>query len=402
MKAEKYIPTSSAVAAKSEWTINHLNDDCLGVIFNKLPYRDRVGIESVCKRWREVSRAKLCMYKMHLIIGEGTIPSLRGSTLEKTKHMLKRILLRRGCYIDEISFRDHIYGDYYNFKPGTIKRIVKCCPKLKHLTIGYNELNDEDWFACNNLETLSIGGYDIDGLRELFHRNKRLRRLELIDTDCGANIFDHLDAGQLEILHILDQNYELTARLVDKLAESLVELNYGSYFQITLPRVRSTLQHIRKLKNLRTLILNFQKVDRPKWTNTQFIVDIVDNCQKLERLVLILRKYQMPYEELDRVFREAPNLKLFVLSSCKKCNYQEDNVKRCNEHPQSGVRNINTVASKSNGAVIITTDTAVIMRRTGRFPSPQVESTYEKRVPQRRTYEEQMWIEHLSNNIGII
>ena len=56
MEAEKCPPTSSAAAAKSELTINDLDDESLGIIFNKLPYRDRVYIESVCKRWRDVSR----------------------------------------------------------------------------------------------------------------------------------------------------------------------------------------------------------------------------------------------------------------------------------------------------------------------------------------------------------
>ena len=364
IKHIKYI--SSATVAKVELTINDLDDDSLGIIFNNLPYRYRMDIENVCKRWRDVLAATWWSYSKHLTIDQDTFPSLHGYTPEKNQKILQKIL-KRGQYLEEIT----ITGvDSQSFKGGTIKQIVGCCPMLKYLNINMLLLNSEDWFACSNLEGLSWRQGCIrsgDKLRELFCRNKRLHRLKIASLrtctytcSCIARIFDHLDPGQLEILHIVESEFEFTAELADKLAESLVELNYEPSYE-PLYEIHH-LQHLSKLKNLRTLMLNFDfiydKID------TQFITDIAKNCKKLEHitlyfhdylwdsdklkniyynlinpnvipllfglscfksLVLIIRSvYKIPY---DSLFREAPNLKFLELCSSynvkRSCNCYE-------------------------------------------------------------------------------
>ena len=385
MEAEKCIPTSSDAAAKGEFTINDLDDDSLGIIFNKLPYRYRAGVEIVCKRWRDVIQANWWSYSKHLTIDKDTdiFPSLYDNTPEKNQHILQKTLERRGKYLEEITFTG---VDSSNFEGGTIKRIIECCPRLKYLSTDMLELNSEDWLACSNLEGLSFqinirndGSGSDNELRQLLGRNKRLRQLKVEYDVCTTRTFDHLDPGQLEILHILISSYfEFTAELADKLAESLVELNYQPFYPPFC--IILYLQHLSKLKNLRTLILNLVYVSEE--VDTQFIVDIAQNCKKLEHitlyifkpsnlnfiwllfelpclksLVLILGEYEIPYEELDRLFRKAPNLKFFVLSSCIGCTYEEGNVKRClicSEYRRRRVRNINSVARQNNEAFIIT------------------------------------------------
>ena len=257
MEAEKCTPTSSTAATKSALTINDLDDDSLGIIFNKLTsYRDRVYIESVCKRWRDVSRANWCSYTKHLVIGKDTdnYPTLFDNFPEKSKNILEKSLQRLGPYLEEISFID----DYYNLEGGTIKRIVESCPNLKHLDIvSVLGLAAKDWFAYSHLEALSV--YDNgDELGELFRKNKRLRQIRITHPRCKLSAFDHLDPGQLEILHIRKATFGLTAELIAKLAESLVELCYVPIMDIS----HYNLHLLSKLKNLRTLILKITCLKR--------------------------------------------------------------------------------------------------------------------------------------------
>ena len=391
MEAEKRIPTSSAAAAKSQITINNLDDDSLAIIFNKLLYRDRVGIESVFKRWRDVSKANWGTYSKHLIIDDdiNIFPSLHNDNPEKNKNILEKVLKRRGRYLEEITIFHCVDGVWQRFEVGTIKRIVECCPKLKRLTTAFQNLNEDDWIACTNLEALSTLGDTslFNGLNELLRRNKRLRQLKVIaDWKFLARDFDHLDPGQLEILLIKNcPKFVFTAELTNKLAESLIALNYANF-----PGVTGGLRHLSKLQNLRSLILNI----KCRQFKTQFIVDIARNCQKLERitlyafvidaynlnfipllfnlpclksLVLILNKYEMPYEELDTLFRKASNLKFFVLSSCAKCKYEDNNINPCDRHLNNLSIHTNKIVSHSNEAVIMTAAQDIRMTIDGRI-----------------------------------
>ena len=98
MNAHKRVPTTSVAAARSELMINDLDDDCLGMIFNKFPYVDRTRIESVCKRWLGVSAANWYSYLKRLRIGEDTSPFLlqRSNTAERNTAQLEKILRRYG------------------------------------------------------------------------------------------------------------------------------------------------------------------------------------------------------------------------------------------------------------------------------------------------------------------
>ena len=375
MEADKFIHTSSAVAEKSELTINDLDDDSLGIIFNKLPCRDRTRIGSVCERWYAVSETNWCTYFKRLKIDKDFLPSYANST--ENESILEEILQRGSPYVEEVNFED---DNSRSFEAGTVKRIVECSPRLKRLTVVRINLNVEDWIACSNLEALSIisnRGCCMFGT--LFCNNKRLRRLEVFgNSSLRPSDFDYLDPGQLEFLLIqYCSNFNFTARLANKLAESLVDLKYDPLHN---PYTRSPegLQYLCMLKNLRNLNL---KLCYARALEIQFIVDIAENCKKLERitfniyasnkfdenfiamlfklpclksLVLILRRYEMRYKILVSLFRKAPNLKFFVLGACTKCRYKENNIKPCDKHSQSQVKNTNSVASNSNEPVIIT------------------------------------------------
>ena len=281
MEADEYISTSTAITAKNQLTINDLDDDSLGIIFNKLPFIDRTCIENVCPRWYVVSEANWCSYSKCLTIGKDTrdfLPTYDNTT--KNKNILEKILQRSGPYLEEITFKRNVTF-CERFTMGTIKWIAKLCPKLKRLNTGSLRLNDDDWLACCNLEELRFSPYEKHELGLLFHSNKRLSRLDIFTNFwLSASDFDHLDPGQLKFLQIeYCPRFDLTAEVADKLAESLIELNYSTFFD-SMPY----LQHLGKLKNLRSLYLKVEV----EWFETQFIADIAKNCEKLERLFLAI------------------------------------------------------------------------------------------------------------------
>ena len=332
------ISTSSSATEKNQLTINDLDDDSLGMIFNKLPYIDRTRIENVCPHWYAVSNANWSTYSKRLTIGVDTgdfLPSYNKTT--EKEDILEKILKRSGPYLEEIIIIPTL-SFFEKFRMGTIKWIAELCPKLKRLDVGPIRLNDDDWLACSNLTSLSFISVDrkqkSDELGILFRSNKRLRELKMLATPCVTSEFDHLEPGQLELLHIeYCKDFELTADLADKLAESLVDLRYSTVGFKSLPN----LQHLRKLKNLRFLNLKVQM----EWLETKFITNITKNCRTLEsltlgilaehpydlndiallfdlpclrRLLLIVNKYAMSHEERKRLKKRQrpPHLQFFV------------------------------------------------------------------------------------------
>ena len=344
MESDKCISTSSAATAKNQLTINDLDDYSLGMIFNKLPYIDRTCIENVCQRWCDVSKANWCNYIKSLTIGQEMchfLPLDDRKTTRK-KNILVKILQRSSPYLEQITFLCFLMSISF-FRKGTIKWIVEVCPKLKRLNAGSLRLNVNDLVACRNLEALSFvfmtGNSEDLGL--LFRNNKRLRRLEVYSDFLATSDLDHLNPGQLELLHLnLRTSFELTTEIVDKLAESLVALKYRAYFFD-----RPTLLHLGKLKNLRSLNLAFTINS----LEIEFIVDIVENFRKLEclllciltqesydqnvfvplldmpslrRLIIIIdNESDIPPKERDSLLQRGTHLESFVIETCYECSY---------------------------------------------------------------------------------
>ena len=355
MEADKCIATSSVATSKNQLTINDLDDDTLGMIFNKLPYIERVRTESVCQRWYDASKENWCIYSKRLIID---LDDLRSSSTEKN-YILEKILQRSGPYLEEIICMPFVECNE-GFSSITIKRIAELCPKLKRLNAGTLMLNDDDWLAFSNLEAFSF--YPVmkvkgDELSLLLSRNKRLRRLEIFDNlpqdfPLLASNFDHLNPGQLEVLHIeYCRSFDFTAEVADKLAESLVEFSY-SIFQA---QHTSRLQHLGKLKNLRSLDLRVEISS----LETDFIADIVQNCWKIERfflafsteheynqnifaplfdlphlkrLVIIVDKDEISRVERDKLVQRASHLEFFVIDTFRRCIYGPSCLYLCNLH----------------------------------------------------------------------
>ena len=358
METDKCISTPDTATAKTQLTIDDLDDNSLGMIFNKLPYIDRMRIESVCQRWYAVSDANWSIYSKRLTIGEfDFLPSYNSIT--KREHILENILQQSGSNLEEIIFNPKV-SFCERFPMGTIKWIAELCPKLKRLNTGNLMLNDDDWLACSNLEALSfffIAKLKGDELSLLFRRNKKLRWLEIFgSSQLTASDFDHLDPGQLKSLHIeYCYDFELTAEVADKLAESLVELSYTVLF--STPK----LQHLDKLKNLRFLDITVEMQS----LESEFIADIAKNCRKLERLflaihsrhacnqnvfaplfdlpylrrlVILIGENEMPCEERDRLLHAASHLEHFVIDTCAKCRYGMSRLDLCYRHRRCGQR----------------------------------------------------------------
>ena len=352
MEADKYIPTSSVATAKSHLTIHDLDDDSLGMIFNMLPHDDRARIESICQRWYAISKANWCTYCKHLRIGDDTddfLPSYDNTT--EMENILDKILQGPGPYLEEITFKK-AYIFCQQFPMGTIKWIAEFCPKLKRLNTSSLRLNKDDWLSCSNLEALSFTALQKHDLGVLFRINKRLRRLEIFGASwLRDSDFNELDPGQLVFLQIeYCSQFELTGKLADKLAESLVNLKYTNYSS-----VRSNLQHLVKLKNLQSLDL---KVGM-EWLKIEFIHDIASNCRKIEclflairsdhaynenvfepifdlpylrKLVILVAENEMPCEERDKLLQRATHLEFFVIDTCAKCKHASYSFQFCDRH----------------------------------------------------------------------
>ena len=345
MEADKYISTSSATTAKIQLTINDLDDDSLGMIFNKLPYIDRMRIDRVCQRWYAISEANWCTYSKHLAIDEDFLTSF-GNTTETD--ILDKILQRSGPYLEEVTFE---WCMPQKFPMGTVEWVAKLCPKLKRLNPGALTLKKDDLLACRNLEALVLyfTKYNDDHFEAVFRNQKRLRRLEIIQLlELTPSDFDYLDPGQLEFLRIeCCRDFEFTAAIADKLAESLVDLRYS-----TLENILPKLEYLGKLKNLRNLDLKFS-IARLK---IEFIADIVKNFRKLEylflsiasthaydqnayeplfdlpylrKLVIILETHEMARKERVRLIQRASHLEFFVIDSCPCCGYNSSVVSSC-------------------------------------------------------------------------
>ena len=350
--------TSSPATAKNQLTINDLDDDSLGMILNKLPLPDRMRIESVCRRWYAVSRTYWCIYSKFLSIDEALVPSYDNTTDEKYKNILEKILQRLGPYLKEIHFS---WNDNFSkrLEMGTIAWVVKLCPKLKSLDLGFLKINNDDWLACKNIETLNFSwksrGAEFD---ILLRKNRRLRRLAIYNAvSWRASDLDHLVPGQLEFLMIDNCTlFEFTAKFADKLAESLNELYYS-----TLGNGGHNLEHIGKLKNLRSLSLKGSMERLP----TTFIADIARNCRKLEcvflaisaehaydpnvfeqlfdlpylrRLVIIVDENNVPSKnQRDSLLQRAAHLEFFELDTytCAKCKFNGTILDSCDRHLDS-------------------------------------------------------------------
>ena len=357
---------SSAATEKNQLTINDLDDDSLGIIFNKLPYTDRVRIESVCQRWDAISEDNWSTYCKRLAIDKNLLSSCYNNTRNENKNVLEKVLERTGPYLEEVTFERSI--DLCCICPkGMIKRIAELCPKLKRLNTGFIKLNGDDWLPCSNLESLSFicWGAKLQGdcIGKLFRNNKRLRRLEIFRNDSlTASDFDHLDPGQLEFLQIENcPIFELTAEIADKLAESLVELRYRNMWYDS----PTNFQHFRKLKNLRSLVLK----NVMEWYELKFIADIAKYHRKLEylflgifidrpyeqndvfaplfdlpfmplfdlpylrRLVIIVDEHNVPSEDqLARLVQRAAHLEFFQIDTCKECRNGFSILISCHRH----------------------------------------------------------------------
>ena len=339
MQADKYDSGSSAATAKHDLTINDLDDYSLGMVFNKLPYRNRARMEFVCKRWHAICEANWSSYTKCLRIDEDLI--LPRYKTKKRKIILIMVMKRLGPYLERIIFSPNIKF-CQRFGSGAISWLANVCPKLTQVNTSNLILNDSDWLACCNFEALRFSNLKKYNLGELFRRNKRLHRLEISCSDSLAiSDFDDLDPGQLKFLHIeLCRNFGFTTGVIDKLVESLVELKYNSWVV--------NFQHLDKLKNL-----EFLELTGNMWCSeiTTFLAGISQNCLKLECLLLTLTTYppciyeasdlaplfNMPslrklviisnynnitLEERDSLLGRAPQLEIFAIGTLAQCEFE--------------------------------------------------------------------------------
>ncbi|XP_031782796.1 F-box/LRR-repeat protein 2-like isoform X3 [Nasonia vitripennis] len=165
-----------------EVAINKLNDDCLTKIFMFLPIVDRVRIEGVCKRWRNISKESWQNFKTLnadlAIWGSDVVfysPNVR--------RILEQVLQRSGSFLRHLDLFLFLRMESY-----ILHSIGNLCPNLQYLDIQTIKLTLPAMKIltknCHNLKALTFGestmACDDTPLSEFFSENKQLQYLKLV------------------------------------------------------------------------------------------------------------------------------------------------------------------------------------------------------------------------------
>ncbi|GAB1861899.1 RNA-binding protein EEED8.10 [Camponotus japonicus] len=282
-------------------SIHILNDDCLRHIFLFLPIIDRVRIERVCKRWRDLSQDSWRMMKT-LDLSPSTWGFLETHTI--CTATLRKILLKCGKFLTQINL-----SDTSNFlRQSTLTIVGKLCPNLISIDVTALTIcaSGIDTLAsnCKNIIRFSLGPsiYSCDNeLKNLFKVNKNLEYLAIsknnivgksllclpaqtmhtIILDKCDNIQDNHFSTALKKLenlkHLAINNCSgITVRTLKAIGEHCKGLNELEIEGGLLFAETADVLHLTKLVNLK--ILKF--IYNPLVTD-EFLINLAQQCQQL-------------------------------------------------------------------------------------------------------------------------
>ncbi|XP_043501009.1 F-box protein SKIP2-like [Polistes fuscatus] len=223
--------------------IDVLNDDCLMHVFLYLPIMDRIAIERVCKRWKDVSK------KSWYNVKKLDLSNHRWGILSHNKRIntsdLRQVLLRCGRFLTQIDFP----YEYRTLTRSTLLIIAKLCPNLEIVDFSGIELSSSglELFSdnCTNIKKLSLAFYTSSSsntidrdLTILFHMSKRLTYVSLREISILGKCLEYLSSDTLEELVLISCN-NITGRYFINALENLKNLkrlviNKGSFFASVL------------------------------------------------------------------------------------------------------------------------------------------------------------------------
>ncbi|KYN03547.1 Putative RNA-binding protein EEED8.10 [Cyphomyrmex costatus] len=282
-------------------SIHMLNDDCLRHIFLFLPIVDRVRIEIVCKRWRDLSQDS-----WHMVKTLNLSPSTWGFSHNHVIHtaLLRKILLKCGRFLTRIDLDEPLHY----LSQSTLTIIGKFCPNLTSINItaltvcasGIRTLANN----CRNLIKFCLGPstYSCDNeLKYLFKQNRNLECLVITRNNILGKSLLFLPEQTVHtiILDRLDYLQDNHLSMALRKLENLTHLAINECLGIAKHTLEIIGQHCKNLKILE-LNGNFPSVQtadmlylvhlinlhdlkityNPKISD-DFFTDLVQHCQQL-------------------------------------------------------------------------------------------------------------------------
>ncbi|XP_071554433.1 putative RNA-binding protein EEED8.10 [Temnothorax nylanderi] len=340
-------------------SIHMLNDDCLRHIFLFLPIKERVRIEIVCKRWRDLSQDlwRTMTFDFNLSSSKMYPNGFRA---------FYKILLKYGRFLTRIN----LYGR--GLRPSALTVIGKFCPNLTNIDVtaltvcasGIRTLANN----CRNITKFNLGPstYSCDNeLKCLFKLNQNLENLAITRNNILGKCLLCLPEQTMHtiILDHCDHLQETHLLMALKKLENLKHLaiNRCSYIRENCCE-HTTLEVIgQHCKSLRTLeldgdlpfaqtadmlylihLVNLQvlKITCNPKVSDNFLTDLVQHCQQLTNvditgcsnvsdvgltaIATLVRLEKLNVTDMQQItddgLKNVCNLKVF---KCRRCLFSD-------------------------------------------------------------------------------
>ncbi|XP_011874815.1 PREDICTED: putative RNA-binding protein EEED8.10 isoform X2 [Vollenhovia emeryi] len=302
LTTEQYVQNKYLRNDPEQVSIHMLNDDCLRHIFLFLPITDRVRIEIVCKRWRELSQDS-----WHMVKTLDLLPSTWGFTkihpIIRTA-LLRKILLKCGRFLTKINLNEPIHY----LSQSTLTVIGKLCPNLTSIDVtaltvcasGIRTLANN----CSNITEFNLGpstnGCENE-LKGLFTLNPNLKSLAITKNNIMGKCLLCLPEQTVHTIKLdrcdyLEDNH-LSMAL--KKFENLRHLAIKECVGITKNTLEVVGEHCKSLRTLElsgdfpsaqtadmSYLIHLVNLQVLKITNNSkvsdgFFIDLVQHCQQL-------------------------------------------------------------------------------------------------------------------------
>ncbi|KAI4504365.1 hypothetical protein M0802_000836, partial [Mischocyttarus mexicanus] len=291
-------------------SIEVLNDDCLMHIFLYLPIMNRIAIERVCKRWREVSEKS--WYTVKKLDLSNHTWGISSNDRKISTSDLREVLLRCGRFLNQIDFPHK----YPALTRSTLLIIAKLCPNLEIVDFSGIEVSSTglELLAenCTNIKKLSLAFYSCSSpnmidryLTLLFRMCKRLTYVSLREVRISGKCLNFLSSDTIEELVLISCNCINEQSFINALANlknlkklviekttfltSLIFEAIAKYctnlqeFELTKQDLCSFLYPdvfpVTKFVNLEIL-----KLSKNSYVNNSFLITLASTCTKLTYL----------------------------------------------------------------------------------------------------------------------
>ncbi|XP_011313748.1 F-box/LRR-repeat protein 7-like [Fopius arisanus] len=283
----------SSVEAEEIDTINSLPDDCLREIFRRLPIYQRLEIEKVCKRWKNIAETSWHDLKHlpFLRFSNGKMDSKTINEVQKNPNLIKKIVKRCGHFLKELKVATPC-------DPDVLSKAVNVCPNLNKLTIDVGNIECRT-SRCN--KKYFLRKFDLN-----LERFMKLNYLSLKRFSSESNLLKSIVANQKSLTHLSlfyckidSENLELITRLINlealQVTHSIIDDNWLRKLIDNCRKIRhldlshstfltdSSALHLEELRNLESLSIQAsRKITDRSLMNLYRLREL--NCSHCERI----------------------------------------------------------------------------------------------------------------------